>query len=257
MIQELLEILRAEGEILRGALDAEISVREKTGPRDVVTAYDTLVQQHLEQKLHTLRPEAGFLGEEGLDIPHGGERFIIDPIDGTMNFSRGYRRSCISVALEREGQIVLGAVYDPYQDELFWAERGQGAFLNGRPVHVSDRPLDEGLVMFGTTPYTRELADQTFVLAKRFYLASLDLRRSGSAAIDLCAVAAGRAEAFYELLLSPWDHAAAGLIIEEAGGFVESMEGGAPSLRKRASILAANAASWETARKIAREETNQ
>lgn len=176
MIHQLLEILRTEGEILRGVRNEEISTREKTGPRDVVTAYDTLVQRHLEEKLHALRPEAGFLGEEGLHIEQGGERFIIDPIDGTMNFSRGYQRSCISVALEREGSVVLGAVYDPYQDELFWATRGEGAFLNGRPIHVSERPLSDGLVMFGTTPYTRELTDETFALAKRFYESSLDLR---------------------------------------------------------------------------------
>ena len=195
MLEELLRAIREEGAVMRGALAAEIRAEEKSGPEDLVTNYDTLVQRHLEEKLHALLPQAGFLGEEGLRAPTGdGSVFIIDPIDGTMNFSRGYQRSSISVALARDGQAVLGAVYDPYLNELFWAERGRGAFCNGRPIRVSDRPLERGIVMFGTAPYYREIAAKTFALGRALFDRSLDVRRSGSAAIDLCSVAAGRVE---------------------------------------------------------------
>ena len=254
MLEELLRAIREEGAVMRGALAAEIRAEEKSGPEDLVTNYDTLVQRHLEEKLHALLPQAGFLGEEGLRAPTGdGSVFIIDPIDGTMNFSRGYQRSSISVALARDGQAVLGAVYDPYLNELFWAERGRGAFCNGRPIRVSDRPLERGIVMFGTAPYYREIAAKTFALGRALFDRSLDVRRSGSAAIDLCSVAAGRAEVFYEFRLSPWDYAAASLILEEAGGVIRTIEGGPVSLTERSSVLAANGASWEAARQITQE----
>lgn len=254
MVEQLLQAIREEGAVMRGALAAEIRAEEKSGPEDLVTNYDTLVQRHLEEKLHALLPHAGFLGEEGLREPTGdGSVFIIDPIDGTMNFSRGYQRSSISVALARDGQTVLGAVYDPYLNELFWAERGKGAFCNGRPIRVSDRPLERGIVMFGTAPYYREIADQTFALGRALFDRSLDVRRSGSAAIDLCSVAAGRAEVFYEFRLSPWDYAAAGLILEEAGGVIRTIEGGPVSLTEKSSVLASNAAAWTAARQITQE----
>ena len=254
MLEQILAAVREEGALIRGALAEKIEAKEKTGPEDLVTNYDRLVQSHLEQKLRALLPEAGFLGEEGLRVrSEDGAVFIIDPIDGTMNFSRGYQRSCISVALARGDRMELGVVYDPYQEELFWAQRGKGAFLNGRPIRVSKRPLEAGLVMFGTSPYYRAIADRTFALARALFDRSLDVRRSGSAAIDLCAVAAGRAEVFYEILLSPWDYAAAGLILEEAGGVIGSLEGGEVSLTERSSVLAANAAAWPAAQQIVRE----
>lgn len=254
MLEELLQAIREEGAVMRSALAAEIHAEEKSGPEDLVTNYDKLVQRHLEEKLHALLPQAGFLGEEGLRAPSGdGSVFIIDPIDGTMNFSRGYQRSSISVALARDGQVILGAVFDPYLDELFWAERGKGAFCNGRPIRVSDRPLERGLVMFGTAPYYREIGDKTFALARALFDRSLDVRRSGSAAIDLCSVAAGRAEVFYEMLLSPWDYAAASLILEEAGGIIRTLVGEPVSLTEKSSVLASNRAAWTAACQITQE----
>ena len=221
-----------------------------------MTNYDCLVQAHLEEKLHQILPQAGFLGEEGLRVSptgEGGRVFIIDPIDGTMNFSRGYRRSSISVALAEGDHVVFGAVYDPYLDQMFWAKRGGGAFLNDAPIHVSDRPMEEALIMFGTSSYYRAIADRTFALGRALFERGLDLRRSGSAAIDLCCLAAGRAEVFYEFLLSPWDYAAAGLIIEEAGGVIRTMEDGPVSLTEKSSVLAANSACWLETLAAARE----
>lgn len=257
MWKALEALLRAEGARIRDAAPGTIAAEEKTGPQDLVTNYDRQVQENLERGLRQLRPGAGFLGEEGLRVPpagHTGEFFIIDPIDGTMNFARDYRRSCISVALADETGVRFGAVYDPYQDEYFCAERGRGALRNGRPLRVSDRPLDRAIVMFGTAPYDRGAADRTFALARRFFDRGLDLRRSGSAALDLCAVAAGRAEVFYETMLSPWDYAAAGVILEEAGGVIRQFSGAPVLLRERCSVLAACAASWDEAKTILREE---
>lgn len=254
MLNKLAAAIREEG--LRMLEAKEILTEEKSGPEDVVTNYDRLVQENLERKLRKILPQAGFLCEEGLRTPaqdHDGSCFIIDPIDGTMNFSRGYNRSCISVALAREGRVVMGIIYDPYLDEMFTAELGKGAFLNGRPIHVSDRGLEKSVVMVGTMPYARELADRTFALARKFYDASLDIRRSGSAAIDICAVAAGRTEVFYELMLWPWDYAAGSLIVQEAGGVAMNCEGTALSLTEASSVLITNAASHEAAAAILRE----
>ena len=254
MLKKMMEVIREEG--LRMLEATDILTEEKSGPEDVVTNYDRMVQENLERKLREIMPDAGFLGEEGLKTSSScqdGSFFIIDPIDGTMNFSRGYQRSCISVALAREGQVVYGVVYDPYHEEMFCAERGKGAWVNGRPIRVSDRTLQQGLVMFGSTPYYREMSEKTFAVAKVLFDHSLDLRRTGSAAIDLCALAAGKAEVFYEVLLSPWDYAAAGLILQEAGGMMEAMEGGPVSLTERSSVLAANRASWDQAAQLVRE----
>lgn len=254
MLKQIAQIVREEGGLLRDA--HEIAAEEKTGAYDLVTNYDRLVQKHLAEKLQQLLPDAGFLGEEDLNREAAspeGFYFIIDPIDGTMNFARGYRRSCISVALARGNQTELGVVYDPYMDELFTAQQGCGAWLNGRPIAVSHRPLSHAIVMMGSTPYDRSRSAQTFRLGKALFDHSLDLRRSGSAAIDLCSVAAGRCEVFYEFMLSPWDYAGAGCILQEAGGMMETMSGGAVSMTEKCSVLAGNRAAFAEAKQILKE----
>lgn len=204
-----------------------ILAETKTGRRDVVTEYDRLVQQLLIDRLGASVPGARFFCEEngrrdGLDA----ERlFIIDPIDGTMNFVHGFNHSCVSVCCASRGEPAAAAVYDPYADEMFTAVKGGGAFLNGRPIRVSEAPLAESLVCFGTAPYNQALAEKTMVLAARVLLNSLDLRRRGSAELDLCAVAAGRAGAYFELEVSPWDYAAGMLIVREAGGTCAKPDG--------------------------------
>ena len=134
----------------------------------------------------------------------------------------------------------MGVVYNPYLDEMFYAQRGKGAYLNGRRISVSGNPLKNGIVIFGTSPYYEELNRASFELAYDYFKKSLDIRRSGSAALDLCSVAAGRAELFFELRLSPWDYAAASLIVEEAGGIVTTVEGGKITLGESCSVLAKN-----------------
>lgn len=164
----------------------------------------------------------------------------MDPIDGTTNFIKDYHVSAISAGLAKDGEKYIGVVYNPYLDEMFTAERGKGAFLNGRPIHVSRNPLSEGIVLFGTAPYYEELSKKSFQMAYAYFKKALDVRRSGSAAIDLCSIAAGRAELYFELRLSPWDFAAGALIVEEAGGVVTTVEGGAVTLGQKCSVLATN-----------------
>ena len=169
-----------------------------------------------------------------------GLAFIVDPIDGTTNFIKDYHVSAISVGLINDGRSYIGVVYNPYLDEMFTAERGKGAFLNGKPIHVSRNPLSEGIVLFGTAPYYEELSRKSFDLAYEYFRQALDIRRSGSAAIDLCSIAAGRAEVYFELRLSPWDYAAGSLIVEEAGGVVTTVDGGEITFERPCSVLAAN-----------------
>ena len=240
-----LAIRQAEREGAALMLQAhDVIAENKSGARDVVTEYDRRVQQLLEARLRDVLPEAHFYCEEmdeqeKLDSEH---LFIIDPIDGTMNFVRGFHHSCLSVAYARRGTVMAAAVYNPYLDEMFHAVRGAGAFLNGSPIHVAEESLRQSVVCFGTSPYREDLADRTFALARALFGASLDVRREGTAALDLCSVAAGRAGLYFELNLSLWDYAAGMLIVEEAGGVCRTAAGEAlPMTGEKSSVAAASA----------------
>ena len=148
--------------------------------------------------------------------------------------------SCISVAHVVNADVDFAIIYNPYLDELFWAVRGEGAYCNTKRIHVSEQPLNNGIVLFGTSPYDVDLAKKSFDMAYSYFAKALDIRRSGSAALDLCAIAAGRAELYFEMILSPWDYAAGMLLVEEAGGIVTTMDGEKPALNRRSSILARN-----------------
>lgn len=242
LIRKISEELRACGGILLGADRSPEMVDEKAGHANFVTVYDKLVQEVLKEKLLAILPEAVFVGEEE-DIHEpikSGYAFIVDPIDGTTNFIKDYHTSCISVGLLKDGKQYLGVVYNPYLDEMFTAVKGQGAYLNGKPIHVTKEPLNNAIVLFGTAPYYEELSRKSFELAYDLFTRALDVRRSGSAAIDLCSVAAGRADMFFELRLSPWDYAAGSLIVTEAGGKATTIEGEALSFDKPCSMLATN-----------------
>ena len=219
--QILAQIEAAEREAAELMLRARgILAETKSGRRDVVTEYDRRVQALLMERLSDAVPGAHYFCEEmqERDRLDSEQLFIIDPIDGTMNFVHGFHHSCISVAYAERGTVMIGAVYNPYVDEMFTAVRGQGACLNGSPIHVADAPLAESVVCFGTSPYDASLAEKTFRTARKLFDASLDLRREGSAALDLCTVAAGRAGLYFEMQTSLWDYAAGALIVREAGG---------------------------------------
>ena len=192
----------------------------KTGHRDVVTEFDKKVQELLIERLGAAVPGAAFFCEENScrDSLTADSVFIIDPIDGTMNFVHGFHHSAISVAYMARGELLAASVYNPYVQECFTALKGEGARLNGRPIAVSAQPLSESLVCCGTAPYSPELAESTFELIKRAFVAGLDIRREGSAALDMCSAAAGRAGVYFEPSVSLWDIAAGMLIVSEAGG---------------------------------------
>ncbi|MBP3310935.1 MAG: inositol monophosphatase [Butyricicoccus sp.] len=245
MLKTLEAAARCGGEIIRSAEAARVT--EKDGRRNLVTEYDVQVQDMLRARLLGAYPDAHFVGEEGdaQDDALHGLAFIVDPIDGTANFVRGYRASAVSIAAAQDGEVVCGVVYDPYTDTLFAAEKGRGAWANGTPIHVSDNGLAESIVCLGTASYYPDTFEHTFRLARALFDAAMDFRRSGSAALDLCYVAAGRADLMFEARLCPWDYAAAGLVVTEAGGRIAQLSGAPVSLTGKCSVLAGAPRAWK------------
>ena len=247
--EKIIEVIREAAKIMLEAPRGcpEELIHQKGGTYNFVTEYDVAVQRFLEEKFLELIPDAVFLaeeeGEDGRSIG-SGYTFIIDPIDGTSNFIHGLGDSGISVALLKDRETVFGAVYLPFSDEMFAAEKGGGAQLNGKPIHVSGLPLDKGLSLFGTSPYMRDrLCKATLDLMEGLFMNSVDVRRFGAASADLCFVACGRAAAYCEMSLSPWDHAAGDIIVREAGGFVTQFDGSDVILERNCPVVATNAAS--------------
>lgn len=260
MLEALNAVVLRAGEIIRSARDAESTAVEKTGPRDLVTKYDTMVQQFLEKELLSLAPDAGFLGEEGtkqFDWSSYERLFIVDPIDGTTNFVQGFRNSAVSVGLMVRGQMEYGVVYNPYDGELYSARRGCGAFLNGKPIHAGDRALARSILIFGTALYYPELTEQTLGILNAAFPRVQDIRRFGSAALDLCYVAAGKAGVFYEARLSPWDYAAGSLIAREAGCAVTALDGAPLNYFEKCSVLAGCPTAYRQLLGLIREGGNQ
>jgi len=246
MLERMITIVRAAGEIVRSAQDISAHTHLKTSAADLVTDYDVAVEAYLKKELLTLLPDAVFYGEEEEEHtdPNTGWAFIVDPIDGTTNFVRGFRQSAISVALLKDGELRFAVIYDPAKNELFSAEKGRGAFLNGRAIHVSDKPLSEGIFIVGTAIYRREFVKPTLSLTEQLLHRSCDFRRFGAAALDLAYIACGRAEVFFEYSLSPWDYAAGALLIREAGGSVSAMDGTPLVFDRRCSVWASNAVNF-------------
>ena len=210
---------------------------------DFVTAADMGVQTRLREELNRRYPDFAFMGEEDSDHTVNAHvpTFILDPIDGTTNYIFGYGLSVVSLALCHEGEAKIGAVYNPYTDELFYAERGKGATLNGKPMHVleADSPADV-VAAIGSMPYRKEYADELFTIARALYLDCIDIRRSGSAAVDCCYAAAGRVGLYAERGLKVWDYAASTVIIEEAGGKITDWSGNPVPLFGGSSVAVSN-----------------
>lgn len=247
MLEKIISIVKSAGQIMLQASHISDFVESKQGRANFVTKYDILVQDYLYRELLKLYPEAVFIGEEDKRRAEalGEYCFIVDPIDGTTNFIFDYRHSAISVALLHRTELVIGVVYNPYLNEIFYAEKGKKAYLNGRPLQVNNRQLSEGIVAFGTSPYDRTLAKESFRITGEIYEKALDVRRSGSAALDLCYVAAGRCVLFYELRLQPWDYAAGSLIITEAGAKISAMDKNSLPILSPSSVIAATPSAYE------------
>ena len=223
---DLEKLAQDVGEVMRQAAELVLSIPRpkvftKEGHANFVTEADVASQKFLVEKLEALLPQAHFFAEEqDENVMAPGYNWVIDPIDGTTNFIRAYRPSAISVGLVEDGKGILGLVLDLSCGDLFSAVDGKGAFCNGEPIQASDTPVENALIAFGTSPYYRELMDPTFSVLKELFAQCGDLRRSGSAAVDLCNVAAGRCDGFFELQLSPGDDAAGSVILRESGAVI-------------------------------------
>ena len=240
------------GELMRRGFTG---VRDKGTKDNHVTDADVAVQELLRGRLAGILPEAAFVGEEGdFSEAKEGLRWIVDPIDGTTNFIRGLPLSVTSIALAEGDAILLGVVYNPFTGEMYSAEKGKGAFLGDHPIRVSDRPLESSIYCTSWGAYDKRGSAPAFRVAERMYAECEDIRRLGSAAYEMCKLAEGRVDVFFEPIIYPWDHAAASVIVAEAGGLVSSLDGPA-SLDRMGKVFAANSsANMEHIRRLVREE---
>lgn len=198
------------------------------GVGDYVTQVDLSIQAHLQAILQERYPEIQFMGEEQKErhLDEKKPMWILDPIDGTSNLIFGLEHSAVSLGLYDGEKIAFGVIYNPYKEETFHAVRGKGSFLNGCPIHVQRAEgLKDCLISYGTNPYARESKAEYFLFVEKVLTRCVDIRRFGSAALDLAYVACGRSGGYFEPNLKPWDYAAGILLVEEAGGLVTGFDG--------------------------------
>ncbi|MBP1757485.1 MAG: inositol monophosphatase [Firmicutes bacterium] len=242
LIAPVQQILRDAGQLILDAEHNDLQIERKSAA-NYVTEIDLDVQHFIVGHLQQLSPEIGIMAEEAdmniaiTDRPV----WILDPIDGTTNFMHHCQHSSISLALAEGDQLLLGFVYNPFLNEMFIAERGCGATLNGRPIRVSTvDQLAESLLGFGTNPYARARAHESFARAEKVFLNSLELRRCGTCSLDLAYVACGRYDGFFEMLNHPWDFAAGLLLVREAGGYACNWQGQLHAIHTADSMIATN-----------------
>ena len=222
-VEKIIPIVREAASLM---LRSGFEVMEKGSSANLVTSSDLAVQHYLVRHLGDLIPGSGFLcEEEDMDDVAHEYIWVIDPIDGTANYARGQQDCCISVALAKDGEVCAGVVYSPWRDELYSAEKGSGAFCNGRPVKVSARPFEAGIICTAMSTYRKEYARTCSDIIYDVYMRSNDFRRYGSAAIELCLLGSGYIDLYFEMRLQPWDFAAASLVVKEAGGTLVGFRG--------------------------------
>ena len=238
----LLDTIRYAGDVLMSYYGRLEHIQTKTGEIDLVTEADHHSEKTIIGAIRQNFPEHRILAEEsGMNASGSSEvRWVIDPLDGTTNFAHSFPAFCVSIGVEQAGRMILGAVYNPYYKELFSAGRGEGAFLNERQIRVSQiKELNTSLLTTGFAYDRRERADYYLNFFKTFMMRCHGVRRVGAAALDMCSVACGRIEGYWEENLKPWDTAAGWLIVEEAGGRVSDFTGGRFSIDKK-QLLATN-----------------
>jgi myo-inositol-1(or 4)-monophosphatase len=244
-LSDLESLARAAGKILRDGYEKDHDVQLK-GVIDLVTEIDHRSEKFLLGEISRRWPDSRFVAEESGESGRGELAWYIDPLDGTVNYAHGVPIFCVSIACAWDGVTRLAAVYDPMRDEMFSAERGRVAQLNGRPLHVTRvAELRQSLLVTGFPYDTWTAKVNNLEYFGRFARLTQGVRRLGSAALDLCYVAAGRFDGFWELTLQAWDVAAAGLIAEQAGARVTNLQGKADYLSPPLSILAAGPGLYE------------
>lgn len=236
-----MEATRAGAAEITRFFNKDFTVSNKEGVNNLVTEADHAAEKAIMAVIKNHFPEHQILAEEtGEIIQDSNYKWIIDPIDGTVNFAHGIPLNCVSIGIEKDNNIVLAAVYNPHMNEFFFAEKGQGAFLNDKPIQVSAQTAAINACLVTGFPYTYiNMPNGPLEIFDRFIRKGVPVRRLGSAAIDLCWVAAGRFDGFYEHKLEPWDSAAGYLIVEEAGGKVTDFDGNLFSVYQHR-ILATN-----------------
>ena len=237
--KELEEIVRSAGAMLIENIGT-LQITKK-GRANFVTQMDVAVQEYIRKKLYELDPTVILLAEEQENAAPQPNRsyWILDPIDGTQNFIRHLGMSAIALAHYDSGVLQTGLVYNPFTEELFFASSGNGAFLNGNALSVTDtETLDDSLIVIGTSPYDRQFTTTNFALWQDIFEHTLDIRRTGSACLDLAYVAAGRFDGYFERNLKPWDMAAGILLVEESGGIVTDYRGDMVAVLKNSDICA-------------------
>jgi myo-inositol-1(or 4)-monophosphatase len=235
-VPAMAEIAREASALLMEYFHRRVKIEYK-GDADLVTEADRRSEALIRERIRQRWPEHDVLGEENGLVDTGSEyRWYVDPLDGTTNFAHGFPVFCVSMGLEHRGKRIAGVVLDPTRDELFAAEKGSGAYLNGQPIRVSGTPtLAESLIATGFPSHKRH-KNPNIHFYHQLTLRSHGVRRAGSAALDLCYVAAGRLDGFWEFNLNPWDTAAGVLIAEEAGGRVTDFYGGPFEINSRQTL---------------------
>lgn len=254
MIEEIKDAAKEAGNIM---LDREsLEIISKGTRENFATSADYEVERFLRKRLTELLPGSSFVGEEDGRSGNGDYEWIVDPIDGTANYARDLKISTISIALRKNNETVSGLVYQPYTKEMFCAERGKGSFINDRRMNVSIRPLANSLFCTSWSAYDKTIASMCFRISERIYPLCEDIRRFGTAAYELCLLAEGKIDIYYEATLQPWDLAAGALIVREAGGFCGSVSGPESYDIKGPMIASNTKESFDVIRDIVENEMN-
>lgn len=237
LLKKVLKIVRKSAKLMMRGFTLE----EKDSPANIVTSADIAVQNFLCKSLLPLVPNSAFFGEEGNEEVKNAEYlWVVDPIDGTTNFSRGISECAISVALIYKNEAILGVVYSPFRNEMYFAEKGKGAYLNDVRIETSKRGFESSLFCTALCLYKKEYAEQCIDIIREIYKECADIRRFGSCALDMCHLASGKCELFFEFRVYPWDYAGAYLILKEANGIVSSCHGEKLEFDRVTPIVAAN-----------------
>jgi myo-inositol-1(or 4)-monophosphatase len=223
----LIKAATAAGTLIKERIDGNFSIEKKSGPNDLVTEVDKASEALIMNIIREDFPDHFILSEEIGEVKMDSSyKWIIDPIDGTVNFANGIPLCCVSIGVEKDGKMIMGAVYNPMMNEFFFAEKNAGAFLNDRSIRVSEQKDVLHSCLVTGFPYTYlDMENGPLDVFARLVRKGIPVRRLGSAAIDLCWVAAGRFDGYYEHKLNAWDSAAGFLLVEEAGGKVTDFKG--------------------------------
>lgn len=259
LLEKTIEIAKTAGRMMLSA--SGFSIDTKGTKENYVTTTDLEIQKYLRKALTEALPGSKFMGEED-DLPGNVPEsyseqdliWIVDPIDGTSNYAHGIPNSVTAIGLVRAGEPIMGVVYHPYLDEVFFAEKGKGAFRNGQQIHVSNRPVGKGLFCTAWSCYNKARAALCFDVSQRMYSICDDIRRTGTAAYELCLLAKGAADLYFEVNLAPWDYTASMCILSEAGGVACSQYGKIRTDRPCLVIAANTAENLEIIKNIVTEE---